>query len=49
MLANIGWADGHIERRRLAEFESNNIYGIDSVDMKLGWFDPIDNSPYDLK
>ena len=48
-LANIGWADGHIDRRRLAEFEGNNAYGIDSVDMKLGWFDPIDNSAYDLK
>jgi prepilin-type processing-associated H-X9-DG protein/prepilin-type N-terminal cleavage/methylation domain-containing protein len=48
-LANIGWADGHVERRRLAEFEGDNAYGIDSVDMKLGWFDPIDNSAYDLK
>ncbi len=48
-LANIGWADGHIDRRRLAEFESKNVYGIDSVDVMLGWFDPIDNSAYDLK
>ena len=48
-LANIGWADGHIEWRRLAEFDGINAYGIDSVDMKLGWFVPIDNSPYDLK
>jgi prepilin-type processing-associated H-X9-DG protein len=47
--ANVGWADGHIDRRALAEFIGGNAYGINSVDMKLGWFDPVDNSPYDLK
>ncbi len=47
--ANIGWADGHIDRRRLAEFEGKNVYGVDSIDMMLGWFDPVDNSAYDLK
>ena len=47
--ANIGWADGHIDRRRLANCESKNAYGVKSVDMKLGWFAPLDNSPYDLK
>ena len=47
--ANIGWADGHIGRRRLAKCEGENVFGIDSVDMNLGWFDPVDNSEYDLK
>jgi prepilin-type N-terminal cleavage/methylation domain-containing protein/prepilin-type processing-associated H-X9-DG protein len=47
--ANIGWADGHIDRRRLAKCKGKNAYGIDSVDMNLGWFDPVDNSAYDLK
>jgi prepilin-type N-terminal cleavage/methylation domain-containing protein/prepilin-type processing-associated H-X9-DG protein len=47
--ANIGWADGHIDPRRLSKCKGENAYGINSVDMKLGWFDPLDNSPYDLK
>jgi prepilin-type processing-associated H-X9-DG protein len=47
--ANIGWADGHIDRRQLANGEGENAYGINSVDVELGWFDPLDNSPYDLK
>jgi prepilin-type N-terminal cleavage/methylation domain-containing protein/prepilin-type processing-associated H-X9-DG protein len=47
--ANIGWADGHVDRQRLAMSEGSNAYGINSYDMKLGWFDPVDNSPYDLK
>ena len=47
--ANIGWADGHIDRRRLAKCKGKNAYGIDSIDMMLGWFDPVDNSAYDLK
>ncbi|MCP4613169.1 MAG: type II secretion system protein [Planctomycetes bacterium] len=48
-LSNIGWADGHIDRRRLAEFDGSNAYGIDSVDMNLGWFEPINNTLFDLK
>ncbi len=47
--ANIGWTDGHIDSRRMAEFENRNVYGVDSADMKLGWFEPIDNTPFDLK
>jgi prepilin-type N-terminal cleavage/methylation domain-containing protein/prepilin-type processing-associated H-X9-DG protein len=47
--ANIGWADGHVDRRRLTMCQGSNAYGIDSAGMKLGWFDPVDNSPYDLK
>ncbi len=47
--ANIGWADGHIDPQRLAKCQDKNAYGIKSVDMELGWFDPLDNSPYDLK
>jgi prepilin-type processing-associated H-X9-DG protein len=47
--ANVGWADGHIEPRPIAEFDSANAYGVDSDGMQLGWFEPVDNSPYDLK
>jgi prepilin-type processing-associated H-X9-DG protein/prepilin-type N-terminal cleavage/methylation domain-containing protein len=47
--ANIGWADGHIDSRQMAEFKGKNAYGVESADMKLGWFEPLDNSLFDLK
>jgi prepilin-type processing-associated H-X9-DG protein len=47
--ANIGWADGHIETRRIAKLDNKNVYGVDSADMKLGWFEPINNTPFDLE
>ncbi|UCE50198.1 MAG: type II secretion system protein [Phycisphaerales bacterium] len=47
--ASIGWADGHVSPRRIATFDNENIYGVRSADMKLGWFDPIDNTPFDLE
>lgn len=47
--ANTGWADGHISPDRMATLNDVNAYGVQSADMKLGWFDPVDNSLYDLK
>ena len=47
--ANIGWADGHISSEKIVPFEEENIYGVKSSDMLLGWFEPIDNTPFDLK
>jgi prepilin-type N-terminal cleavage/methylation domain-containing protein/prepilin-type processing-associated H-X9-DG protein len=47
--ANIGWADGHINQCEIAKFDSKNAYGINSADMKLGWFEPVDNTPFDLE
>jgi len=47
--ANVAWADGHIEPRRMAKLDNNNVYGVDSADMKLGWFEPINNTPFDLE
>lgn len=48
---NIGWVDGHIDMKKLAPYESENIvYGdIDFLEMMLGWFEPFDNSLFDLK
>ncbi len=46
---NIGWADGHIDSRKMAIYNGQNIYGVNSADMKLGWFDPVDNTLFDLK
>ena len=46
--ANIGWADGHIDPRKMAKFGDKNVYGVNSPDMKLGFFEPINNTPFDL-
>lgn len=47
--ANIGWTDGHIDSRRMAKFEALNAYGVKSANMMIGWFEPVDNTPFDLK
>jgi len=47
--ANVGWADGHIDSRQMANFDASNVYGVDSAAMKLGWFEPVDNTPFDLE
>jgi len=47
--ADIGWTDGHTDSREMADFDGINIYGVKSSDMMLGWFEPIDNSLFDLK
>lgn len=47
--ANVGWADGHIDPRRLAKSDGENVYGVHSADMKLGWFEPINNTLFDLE
>ena len=47
--ANIGWTDGHIDSRKMAKFDEENVWLVDSARMKLGWFEPIDNTLFDLK
>jgi len=47
--ANVGWADGHIDSRWMADFSESNAYGVDSAEMNLGWFGPIDNTLFDLE
>jgi len=47
--ANVGWVDGHIEQRQMGKFGDKNAYGIDSGSLRLGWFEPIDNTPFDLE
>ncbi len=46
---NIGWADGHIAQRQMAILDDENVYGVRSADMKLGWFEPTDNTLFDLR
>lgn len=47
--ANVGWAGGHVTSKKMAPFKEENVYGVKSTDMMLGWFEPIDNTPFDLK
>ena len=47
--ANIGWVDGHTDSREPAPMPGDNVYGVDSAAAGLGWFDPVDNTPFDLE
>jgi len=47
--ANVGWADSHVDSQQMAESNLNNAYNIYSSDMDLGWFEPVDNTQFDLE
>jgi prepilin-type processing-associated H-X9-DG protein len=47
--ANIAWADGHVDKRQMTDFDGVNIYGVKSDDMGIGWFYPLNNTMFDLK
>ena len=47
--ANVGWADGHVSSLQMSKFEQSNAFGADSAALGLGWFDPMDNSLFDLE
>ncbi len=47
--ANIGWVDGHITSEEMLTIDHINAYGVSCSEMLLGWFDKLDNSPYDLR
>ena len=46
---NIGWSDGHCDLRRKADYEGTSAYNEDFDRMNLGWFEPLDNTPFDLE
>jgi len=46
---NVGWADGHIEPRQMAGSGDKNAYGVNPADCSLGWFEPLNNTPFDLQ
>lgn len=51
--SNVGWVDGHIEPRRMVKADPKsdraNAYGVNSANMNLGWFEPINNTLFDLQ
>ena len=48
-LANVAWADGHTGSEPMTDIDETNAYGIDSAALGLGWFEPADNTPFDLR
>jgi len=46
---NAAWADGHIDSRAMADFDQENVYGVRSAELELGWFAPVDNTLFDLQ
>jgi prepilin-type N-terminal cleavage/methylation domain-containing protein/prepilin-type processing-associated H-X9-DG protein len=46
--ANVGWADSHVGSEPMANTDAANAYGVQSSGLRLGWFEPADNSPFDL-
>lgn len=47
--ANVAWCDGHVESKSIAADNSVNVYGVRSYDVQIGWFEPLDNTLFDLK
>ncbi len=47
--ANIGWADGHISDERIGDYDGYNEDGTRPADFDIGWFEPMNNTPFDLK
>ncbi len=48
-LASVGWSDGHVDIRHPAHHTGDNVYGVRSSQLDLGWLDPLDNSWFDLE
>lgn len=48
-LANIGWTDGHVSSEKMGRYDGLNNDGLRPADMELGWFEPMDNTLFDLK
>jgi prepilin-type processing-associated H-X9-DG protein len=56
-LTNVGWSDGHIEPKPMANMEGKAGstgspqagYDAASARMNIGWFEPVDNTLFDLE
>ena len=47
--SNVAWVDGHIDQMEMAPVEKMNVFGVTSSEMSIGWFEPLDNTLFDLK
>jgi prepilin-type processing-associated H-X9-DG protein/prepilin-type N-terminal cleavage/methylation domain-containing protein len=48
-LANVGWVDGHVEAKPMAKPVLRENYTAEMAKMNIGWFEPVDNTPFDLQ
>ena len=46
--AAVAWTDGHAGIEPMAPTNTPNAYGAHSATLNLGWFNPLDNTPFDL-
>ncbi len=47
--ACIAWADGHADDKKTAHYDGKNNDGTKPSEFNVGWFEPMDNSLFDLK
>jgi prepilin-type processing-associated H-X9-DG protein/prepilin-type N-terminal cleavage/methylation domain-containing protein len=47
--ANIGWVDGHVEAKPMAKPVLRENYTAEMAKMNIGWFEPVDNTLFDLE
>jgi prepilin-type N-terminal cleavage/methylation domain-containing protein/prepilin-type processing-associated H-X9-DG protein len=47
--ASIAWADGHATSEKIGKSDVVNPDGTKPYEMNIGWFNPMDNSLFDLK
>lgn len=48
-LASVGWSDGHVDKRPPVAHAGENVYGVESSKLNLGWLAPLGNSFFDLE
>jgi len=47
--ANVGWVDGHVEAKPMAKPVLKDGYTAEMAKMNIGWFEPVDNTLFDLE
>jgi len=47
--ANVGWVDGHVSSEKMGKYNGLNPDGTRPARMNLGWFEPMNNTHFDLK
>ena len=47
--AGVGWADGHVEAKPMAKPVLRENYTAEMAKMNIGWFEPVDNTLFDLE
>ena len=46
--ASVGWADGHVSSEKMGRYDGTNSDGAKPSKFNIGWFEPLDNSLFDL-